>query len=207
MNKSGKLELIIGPMFSGKSTELIKKIRNMKVINVNYIVIKPLIDNRYEINKIISHDKDYEKLFDQNIETTQNKVKNILFNDQCIITNDLMDITNDQISKFKCIIIDEGQFLLNLKIQVLNWVENLNKHVIIGGLDGDYKRNSIGEILKLIPFADNYKKYTALCKLCNDETPALFSHRILDVDKNQVLIGSIDTYIPLCRMHYLQNNN
>ena len=74
MPQMGKLELIIGPMFSGKSTELIRHIRMMKVINAKYIVIKPKIDNRYESDKIVSHNKDSES---------------------CIVVDDLNEVTDD----------------------------------------------------------------------------------------------------------------
>jgi thymidine kinase len=175
------LQLVIGPMFSGKSTELIKIIRTLKVINRKYIVIKPLIDDRYEKNYIVSHNKESE---------------------ECIVGNDLNDILDEEINQYQTIIIDEGQFLKNLKNKTLYWVEKLNKHVVIGGLDGDFKRNPIGEILELIPYADDYKKLKALCKVCNDGTPAIFSHRICQSDE-QILIGAGDSYIPLCRKHYL----
>ena len=181
----GKLELIIGPMFSGKSTELIRHIRMMKVINAKYIVIKPKIDTRYDSDKIVSHNKDSES---------------------CIVVDDLNEITDDIINDCSYLIIDEGQFLKNLKNKVLYWVEKLKKNVIIGGLDGDFQRNPIGEIIDLIPYADICNKETALCKICNDGTLALFSHRISNNNKEQILIGTNDAYIPVCRSHYLNLN-
>jgi thymidine kinase len=182
MPQLGKLELIIGPMFSGKSTELIRHIRMMQVINAKYIVIKPKIDNRYEIHKIVSHNKDSEN---------------------CIVVDDLNEILDDMIINCSYLVIDEGQFLKNLKNKVLYWVEKLNKNVIVGGLDGDYQRNPIGEIIDLIPYADIYSKKTALCNMCNDGTVALFSHRISNKNKEQILIGTNDSYISVCRKHYL----
>jgi len=185
MSKTGKLELIIGPMFSGKSTELIRHIRMMKVINATYIVIKPKIDIRYESNKIVTHNKDSEK---------------------CIIVDDLNEVDDIMIINCSHLVIDEGQFIKNLKNKVLYWVEKLNINVIIGGLDGDFQRNPIGEIIDLIPYADKCNKMYALCKMCNDGTYALFSHRILNTNKEQILIGSNDVYIPVCRTHYLELN-
>ena len=88
----------------------------------------------------------------------------------------------------------------------LYWVETLGKNVIVGGLDGDFLRCPIGEILQLIPYADSYTKKTALCKACNDGTPALFSHRVSDANKDQICIGSTESYVPLCRGHYLLSN-
>ena len=185
MHNVGSLKLVIGPMFSGKSSELIKEIRKLKVINTKYIVIKPIIDNRYKSNYIVSHDKESE---------------------ECIITDDLSNITDNEILDFNSIIIDEGQFLKNLKNKVLYWVEKLKKNIIIGGLDGDYKRNPIGEILELIPFCDSIKKINSLCVHCKNGTPALFSHRITN-EQDQVVVGSSDIYIPLCRYHYLFSEN
>jgi thymidine kinase len=182
MHKTSTLQLIIGPMFSGKSSELINEIRKLKVINSKYIVIKPSIDNRYQNNKIVSHNKESE---------------------ECIVTDDLNNIDDSQILEFNTIIIDEGQFFKNLKNRILYWLESLNKNIIIGGLDGDYKRNPIGEILDLIPYCDNLKKINSLCIYCSNGTPGLFSYRLSD-EKNQILVGSNDKYIPLCRLHYLE---
>jgi thymidine kinase len=178
--KSGYLQLIIGPMFSGKSTELIRNVRLNKIINKKVLVIKPSIDNRYDSNRIVSHTKD---------------------NEDCIVVDDLTQIDNNIINDHDVIIIDEGQFFKNLKKAVLYWVDNLNKYVIIGGLDGDFERKSIGEINDLIPHADKYEKKIALCKLCLDGTNAIFSKRIC-CNNDQVLIGSDDLYIPVCRYHY-----
>jgi thymidine kinase len=178
------IELIIGPMFSGKSSELIRRIRQMKVINYKYIVIKPKIDFRYEINKIVTHNKEYE---------------------DCIIIDNLNDISDDDIKPYNSIIIDEGQFISNLKNKVIYWCEKLEKNIIVGGLDGDYQRKPLGEILDLIPYATKYKKLSALCKNCNDGTHAIFTHRIIN-NNNQILIGSEDKYIPLCRKCYNKFN-
>lgn len=183
-NNLGILELIIGPMFSGKSTELIKQIRLFKIINKKILIIKPSIDTRYDSDKIVSHNNEKE---------------------ECFITDDLSTITDTMINLYDIIIIDEGQFFKNLKINVTKWVDILNKYIIVAGLDGDFQRNKIGEILDLIPYADKYKKYTALCKYCCDGTPGIFSKRLSD-SVNQVLIGTDDIYSSVCRYHYLNIN-
>lgn len=198
MSPQGRLELIIGPMFSGKSTELIRHIRMLRVIGANYVVIKPRMDTRYEdgvefsssdgvrkFSKIVSHNRDSEG---------------------CIVADDLNEISDEILHHIPYLIIDEGQFFTNLKSQVLYWVEILGKNVIVGGLDGDFQRNPIGEILQLIPYADAYSKKTALCKVCNDGTAALFSHRVSETNKDQICIGSTEAYIPVCRAHYLTMN-
>ena len=147
----GRLELFIGPMFSGKSTLLINNIRELKLYNNNILIIKPIIDNRYgDDNNIISHDK---------------------IKEECLLIKDL-DISNiddETIKQYSIIAIDEGHFFANLKNKVIYWVENLDKHVLISGLDGDYLRNPIGEILDLIPYADKYKKSLEILCILNFE--------------------------------------
>ena len=178
MNKS-ILKIILGPMFSGKSTELIKHIRNLKVIDIPIIVIKPKIDDRYEKYYICSHNKEKE---------------------ECILVDNIFDIIYDEsYINSKYVIIEEAQFIKNLKRFVSQ--ELKNKSFIIAGLDGDYKRESFGEILELIPLADDVIKLKALCKICNDGTPGIFTKKIIN-NSEQILIGSNDTYIPTCREHY-----
>jgi len=177
------LELIIGPMFSGKSTELIRKIRLAKIIDKKVIVIKPIIDIRYKDNKIVSHSFESE---------------------ECETIEKLVDIDN-KINNYDLIIVDEGQFFSDLKEYVLKWVEVNKKDVIVGGLDGGHKRNKIGDILELIPYSDSCIKIKSLCKKCNDGTSAIFSHRMND-NQEQVQIGGAETYIPLCRKHFLKLN-
>lgn len=180
-HKVGKLELYIGPMFSGKSTELIKNVRLNKVLNRKVLVIKPTIDIRYDSNRIVSHSGEKE---------------------DCVIVSDLVDIDDNTVLNHDIIIIDEGQFFKSLKVMCLKWTDEFNKHVIVGGLDGDFQRNPMGEILDLIPYADKYIKLCALCKYCNDGTKAIFSKRI-NIDTSQVLIGGSDIYVAVCRYHYL----
>lgn len=184
---SGKLELIIGPMFSGKSTLLIKKIRIMIQNNLNVLVLKPQIDNRYSDNNITSHNMDMEA---------------------CYVTTNLMDINKKyDINNFDCIVIDEGQFIPDLKEYVLLWLEKYNKHIIVGGLDGDFKRDPIGEILLLIPYADEIHKLKSDCSDCkNINNTALFTYRLVKSD-DVILIGGNDMYIPLCREHYIKYKN
>ncbi len=181
---TGKLELIIGPMFSGKSTELIREIRLAKIINKKVLVIKPMIDNRYKDDKIVSHSFESEEC------ETVEKLKEM----------------NERIKSYDLIVIDEGQFFPDLKEAVLNWVDIEHKEIIVGGLDGDFKRNPIGQILELIPYADKCKKISSLCKLCGNGNKAIFSHRITK-NKEQVQVGGSDSYVPLCRNHYLIMNN
>ena len=175
----GRLDLIIGPMFSGKSTELIRKIRLAKIINKKVLVIKPIIDIRYKNDKIVSHSFEQE---------------------ECLTIEKLKDI-DYLIKQYDLIIVDEGQFFPDLKEYVLKWVDKDNKKVIVGGLDGGHKRNKIGEILDLIPYSDSCMKINSLCKKCNDGTPGIFTYRTNNSEE-QVQIGGAESYMPLCRKHY-----
>ena len=177
------LELIIGPMFSGKSTELIRSIRLLKTINKTVLVIKPNIDDRYtKDNKIVSH----------NFESCE-----------CVSVNDLSQLLlADIINKYDTVIIDEGQFIPDLKKCVVDWLNNSNLNIIIGSLDGDYNRHPIGQVLELIPYANKCHKFSSLCSICNDGTKAPFTKRLVE-SSDQILVGGKESYIPVCSKHYL----
>jgi len=181
----GKLELIIGPMFSGKSTELIRRIRLLQKIEKKILVIKPIIDSRYNQDKITSHN--YESV-------------------DCMVLEKLADIANDEINKYNTIVVDEGQFFYDLVPVVTKWVDNFNVDIIVGGLDGDFQRQPIGTILDLIPHADQCHKLSSLCNECKDGTPAPFSFRLVD-SSDKVLVGGSESYIPVCRKHFNELKN
>jgi thymidine kinase len=180
MQKTGELKLFIGPMFSGKSSELIKEIRLARVINMKVLVVKPSIDNRYDEKMIVSHSFDKE---------------------ECLTTSELSKI-DEIITNYDVIIIDEGQFFKDLKEMVVKWTDVYKKKVIIGSLDGDFMRQPIGSVLELIPYADKCVKLNSLCKICNDGTNAIFSYRLNNNGIEQIKIGGSESYMPLCRKHY-----
>tara|TARA_A100001015_G_C14895541_1_gene674248 strand:- start:226 stop:780 length:555 start_codon:yes stop_codon:yes gene_type:complete len=180
------LDIIVGPMFSGKSFELIRRIRLIKILGLKYLVIKPSIDNRYsKENVICTHNYDKES---------------------CIIVKKLFDCVKDNMN-YNTIFIDEAQFFPDLKDFVLEMLEKNNINIVLTGLDGDFKRKPFGDILKLIPYCDTCVKKSALCKMCNDGTPGIFSHRLNKDDDIQILVGSTESYTPVCRYHYNKLNN
>jgi thymidine kinase len=113
----------------------------------------------------------------------------------------LMNIDDDLLKGANVIGIDEAQFFDDLPDFLLK-IEQFQKIVIIAGLDGDFKRQTFGKILNCIPFADNVTKLTAMCSICKDGTPAIFSKKIENND-NIVDIGANDKYVAVCRKHYL----
>jgi thymidine kinase len=180
------LDIIIGPMFAGKSCELIRRIRLLKVLKKQYIVVKPKIDTRYDENMIVSHNFD--------------KVN-------CVQLSYLKEIFEYSLDDIDTIFIDEGQFFEDLVENVKILVEKKNINVVLGGLDGDSNRNKFGHILELIPFANSCIKINAACIMCLDGTPAPFSFRkkyLHNISHEQILIGSNDSYMSLCRKHYIE---
>ena len=176
---NGYLELICGPMFSGKTSRLIEIFKQCNFCNISVAVINYSGDNRYDDNLLSTHDK----------------VKI-----PCIKTTVLFDVWNDlQIKTSDVILINEGQFFPDL----IKFVDALLKHgkkIYICGLDGDFERKQFGSILDLIPLCDKITKLTSLCSICKNGTPGIFSMR-LTYETEQTVIGS-DNYIPVCRMCY-----
>jgi thymidine kinase len=184
---SGYLELFIGPMYSGKTTQIVQLYKKFKFIGKKIIVINYIGDTRYN-----------ENICNETNLYTHDKIKI-----PCISINTLNDISNI-INEYEIILINEGQFFSDLFEQVINYVEKYNKQVYICGLDGDFRRREFGDIIKLIPYCDKVTKLQALCADCKNGNYASFSYRIVN-DESQVLIGS-DIYKPLCRSCYNKYN-
>lgn len=181
-NKSdtGYLYLYIGPMYAGKSSKLIqcynKGIENQEHV----IVLTHSNENRYSNDEVSTHDLV--------------KVKSLKYNSIDTF------IQEQQFTLTSCdtILIDEAQFFPDL-MKCIELVEKYNKSVYIFGLDGDFQRQKFGNILDLIPFCDKIEKLYARCHECNNN--AIFSHRIIK-EKEQIVVGNKDIYIPLCRKCY-----
>ena len=174
----GRLELIIGNMFSGKSTELIRRINVTKSIVKKVLVINYLHDNRYDTNSVATHDR---------------KMVN------CLKLEKLDTILVDD---YDAIFIDEGQFFTDLLMVVTQWVDVLGKYVVVSGLDGDVNRKPFGDIIKLIPICDQVNKLVAYCNICKDGTLAPFTKKLTKFTGNVIDIGGSDKYIPVCRKCY-----
>jgi thymidine kinase len=194
--KSGYLEIILGSMYSGKTSRLVEIYKQCKFCNITVAVINHSIDNRYDDNLLSTHDK---------------------IKIPCIKTEKLFDLWSEYISfegnielisrvkdKFKVatsdvILINEGQFFPDL-FDFVNKLLTLDKKVYVCGLDGDFERKKFGSILDLIPLCDKVNKLTSLCSLCKNGTPGIFSMRLTN-EKEQTVVGS-DNYIPVCRKCY-----
>jgi thymidine kinase len=183
MNTAGRLELIIGNMFSGKTSELIRRINREKSINKKILVINYIGDNRYSVDSVVSHD---------NLKIASLKL-------------DTLKLTDNMIHQYDSFFIDEAQFFPDLYDTVLSLVDIHNKHVVVSGLDGDTFRNSFGEIAKLIPICDTIDKLSAYCCKCNNGNLAPFTKKKTPNQTNLIDIGGSDKYIPVCRYHYFND--
>jgi thymidine kinase len=179
--KNSYLEIILGSMFSGKTSRLVEIYKQYKFCNIPIVVINHSIDNRYDENMLSTHD---------NVKIP------------CIKTNKLLDLIDSEDVYFsQVILINEGQFFPDLFLFVEDMLSVVNKKTIyVCGLDGDFKRNRFGEIIDLIPLCDKVTKLTSLCSICKDGTPGIFSKRITK-EKEQTVVGA-DNYIPVCRNCY-----
>lgn len=176
------IEVVLGCMFSGKSTELIRRISTFQSINKPVLCVNHFIDTRAEANSIRTHEG-----------------RSI----PAIKTDTLMTIiTNDLYTQAEVIGIDEAQFFNDL-VEFVLYTEKQKKSLIICGLDGDYKRQPIGQILNCIPLADSVIKLKALDMVDKDGTPAIFTKRKESVkSQEQILVGGKDEYIAVSRKNY-----
>ena len=179
-----KLIIIMGPMRSGKSTELCRRTSRYNSIGKKYVLINHYNDTRVDGNYVLTHN---------------NLKKNALK------TEYLMDIKdNNEFINADVIGIDEGQFYDDL-FDFVNYVlKNYNKIIIISGLDGDHLQKKFGQILDCIPLCDEVVKLSALCMICKNGNKASFSKRIVNSNE-QILVGNEESYIAVCRTCLNQN--
>ena len=193
-NAAGYLELIIGPMYSSKSTRLVEIYKQCKFCNIPVSIINHTIDKRYHDTMLSTHDKVMAPCLQAN------KLSDIWTNSGFIESGNQSDkYANKLLRSSDVILINEGQFFPDLYEVVVDMLNN-NKKVYVCGLDGDFERKKFGNILDLIPLCDKVNKLTSLCSLCRDGTPGIFSMR-LTTETEQTVVGS-DNYIPVCRKCY-----
>ena len=175
--RQGRIEVICGSMFSGKTEELIRRLKRAKFAKQQVEIFKPSIDTRYSDNDVVSHD--------------QNSIPSTPISASSSIL--LLAGDNDVIG------IDEAQFLDEGLIDVCNQLANRGVRVIVAGLDMDYKGVPFGPMPGLCAIADEVTKVHAICVKCG--ALAYVSHRLVENDK-RVLLGETQEYEPLCRECY-----
>ncbi|HET6557623.1 MAG TPA: thymidine kinase [Prolixibacteraceae bacterium] len=175
--RTGSIEVIAGSMFSGKTEELIRRLKRAKIARLRVEIFKPAIDTRYSLSEVVSHDEN--TIISTPVENSGNII---------LLTGDV-DVIG----------IDEAQFFDNGLIDVCTSLANQGIRIIIAGLDMDFKGKPFGPIPGLMAVADHITKVHAICMRCGDV--AQFSHRISKAEK-LVLLGEKDEYEPLCRSCY-----
>ena len=174
---AGWIEVICGSMFSGKTEELIRRIRRAQIAKMDTIIFKPKIDNRYSPEHIVSH----------------NQMK---LNSKIVETSDEV-LTQSQ--KAEVVAIDEAQFFDDDIVEICKILAKQKKRVIVAGLDTDYRGEPFGPMPQLICEADYVDKLRAICVKCGN--PATYTQRT-SKDSERVVIGETDIYEARCRNCY-----
>lgn len=177
------LEVVCGPMFSGKSSHIYSIVKRYASVGLETLVIKPSSDTRYSNEpEVVTHD-------------------GVKF--ECLTTTGhLMNIPSEVTINPTVIVVEEAQFFDDLVLFVRCMVDNFKKDVVVVGLDGDSNRKPFGQLLDCIPLADKVTKLSAFCTGCRNGTPAIFTYRKIK-QSGQVLIGGHDSYEPYCRACYM----
>ena len=176
-HRPGRIEVVCGSMFSGKTEELIRRLKRAKFARQRVEIFKPSIDTRYSDEEVVSHDQNAI------ISTPIDSSSSIL-----LLASDI-DVVG----------IDEAQFLDEGLVQVCNELANRGVRVIVAGLDMDFRGVPFGPIPALCAIADEVTKVHAICVKCG--SLAYVSHRLVQSDK-RVLLGETQEYEPLCRECY-----
>ena len=178
-SRRGRIEVICGSMFSGKTEELIRRLKRAKFARQKVEIFKPALDTRYSDVEVVSHDSNH--ILSTPIESSASIL---------LLATDV-DVVG----------IDEAQFFDSELVDVCNELARRGTRVIIAGLDMDFKCQPFGPMPALMAVADEVTKVHAICVKCGNL--AYVSHRLVDGDK-QVLLGEKMEYEPLCRECYLE---
>jgi len=177
--RSGWIEVICGSMFSGKTEELIRRLKRARIAMQKVEIFKPKIDTRYDEEEVVSHDA--------------NSIRSTPVDS----SNQILLMAND----FDVVGIDEAQFFDEELSAVCNTLANNGIRVIVAGLDMDYLGKPFGPMPALLATAEYVTKVHAICPYCGDL--AQYTHRTVNKG-GQVMLGEAEAYEPLCRKHYLE---
>lgn len=179
--RSGWIEVICGSMFSGKTEELIRRLKRARIANQKVLTFKPTADVRYSEDSVVSHDENAVSSTPVSVST---------------------DILKD-ISDVKVIGIDEAQFFDDKLGQVCEKLALKGIRVIVAGLDMDYRGKPFGPMAEILAIAEYVTKVHAICPHCG--SLATHSYR-LTADEGTVVLGEKDKYEPRCRICYSMGN-
>lgn len=174
---SGWIEVITGSMFSGKTEELIRRLRRAQIARQHVAIFKPDIDNRFSDDHIVSHSR-------QQLEST--RVKS---------AQDILPLAKH----VQVVGIDEAQFFDDSIVEVCKLLARQKKRVIVAGLEKDYRSAPFGPMPALIIEAEYVTKNLAICVICGN--PAGFTQRLIN-SGDQILVGEAESYEARCRNCY-----
>lgn len=173
--RTGWIEVICGPMFSGKSEELIRRLRRVEIARQRLQVFKPALDDRFHATDIVSHSQ--QRMPGEVVATSA----------------DILGRVDD---KTEVVGVDEGQFFDAGVVEVCNRLANLGKRVIVAGLDQDYRGRPFGPMPAMMAAAEYVTKQLAICMVCGN--PANHTQR-LTASLDQIVVGSQGMYEARCR--------
>ncbi|MBS4212575.1 MULTISPECIES: thymidine kinase [Neobacillus] len=184
MTQSGWVEVICGSMFSGKSEELIRRVRRAQFAKQKIAVFKPKIDNRYHDQSVVSHNG------------TSFEAKPISHS---------IEILHHVEADMDIVAIDEAQFFDEGIVRVVQQLADSGHRVIVAGLDQDFRGEAFGQMPKLMAIAESVTKLQAVCTVCG--SPASRTQRLIDgrpasYHDPVILVGAAEAYEPRCRHHH-----
>lgn len=181
MEKTGRIEVITGPMFAGKTEELIRRVRRAEFAMENIVVFKPMIDDRYGENDIVSHNH------------TRTKSVNIRY------AKEIYDYIDD---KTNVVAIDEVQFLDDEALVIIEDLANRGIKVMVSGLDQNFRGEPFAFMPELLAIADEVLKLTAICVVCHapaTKTQRLVNHAPAHYNDPLIVVGAKENYEARCR--------
>jgi len=176
---AGSIEVVCGPMFSGKTEELIRRVKRAQIAKQKIQIFKPVIDNRYSKTKVVSHSS--LKVDSQPVSSS-------------------MEIFEKLYDSTRIVAIDEVQFFDEDIIEVVSRLARRGCRVICAGLDQDYMGNPFGPMPHLLSIADEVMKVHAICTVCGSPASKTFRKKE-EENLDQVLVGESDRYEARCRNH------
>ena len=176
--RSGWIEVICGPMFSGKSEELIRRLRRAEIARQRVQIFKHAIDARYDTASIVSH--------------SQQSLPSVAVQEVQAILDQTQDIT-------EVVAVDEAQFFGDELVDACDRLANQGKRVIVAGLDLDYRGLPFGPMPAMLCRAEYITKQLAICMVCGE--PAGFTQRLTD-SRDRIQVGASGMYEARCRRHH-----
>ncbi len=177
---SGVVEVVCGPMFSGKTEELIRRVRRAQIARLKTQIFKPAIDDRYHETKVVSHSS---------------------LSIQAVPVKSSVEILEKLLDTTRVVAIDEVQFFDKNIIAVVKKLARRGIRVICAGLDQDFKGDSFGPMPELLCMADHVDKIHAICTVCGSSASKTYRKPEEDCDE-QILVGEGDAYEARCRTHW-----